>query len=59
MSELVMNESIHRFANRLKRLHFASYYVGRTAFNMWQGGARSLYLTQLLATVAAIIAISR
>jgi len=57
MSKLVTDDSIRRFAYRLKGLHVARYYVGRTAFNRWQGAARSVWLrtSQLLAAVAAIL----
>lgn len=57
MSKLVAVESIHRFAYGLMSLHVARYYVGRTAFNRWQGAARSVWLrtSQLLAAVTAIL----
>jgi len=55
MSKLVTDESIHRFAHRLKSLHFVSCY--RTAFNRGEGAARSVWLitSNLLAAVAAIL----
>lgn len=57
MARLVTDDSIRRFAYRLKGLHVARYYVGRTAFDRWQGAARSVWLrtSQLLAAFAAIL----